>query len=110
MVARLALLALVSLVLVPACSAAPQCVIDNDCPVGQYCDNPPGGSGGVCIDRGTGEHDTGPRVDSGPHGDSGPATDAGPAGDTGPRMDTGPAADTGPASDGGAHDAAASGG
>ena len=97
------LLALLSLAVVPACSSAPQCVIDTDCTtIGEYCTNPPGGAGGTCVPRGSGGHDTGPRVDSGPVTDSGPPRDSGP--DTGPAMDTGPAIDTGPLPDTGAHD------
>lgn len=94
---RLGSLALfvLALGLVPACSSAPACVIDTDCPLGQYCTNPPGGSGGVCETVGQGgDHDTGPRVDAG-------TTDAG-ARDTGPRSDTGPTRDTGAAADTGA--------
>jgi len=96
---RLTLIAL-TLAVVPACSTPPQCVIDNDCPLGQYCSNPPGGAGGSCMDRGA--HDTGARADTGPAvdvGDTGPRGDTGPAMDTGPAVDTGPAMDTGPAVD-----------
>lgn len=90
----LALFAL-SLGLVPAFSSAPSCVIYTDCPLGQYCTNPPVGSGGVCQTVGSGgDHDTGPRIDAG-------ATDGG-ARDTGPRSDTGTTPDTGAAADTGA--------
>ena len=87
------------LALVPACSSTPQCVIDTDCPLGQYCTNPHGGSGGTCMAIGSGG------ADSGPTTDTGPMLDTGPHGDTGPTPDTGPPSDTGPMPDTGAHDA-----
>jgi hypothetical protein len=92
-----------ALVGVPACSSAPQCVIDTDCPVGQYCDNVPGGSGGSCVLLGGGGHDSGPRTDAGPTSDTGPARDTGPMADTGAH-DTGAARDTGATPDTGATD------
>jgi hypothetical protein len=82
----------------------PQCVIDTDCPLGQYCDNTPGGAGGSCQAIGSGGG-----TDSGPTSDTGPQTDTGPRTDGGAR-DTGPAMDTGAPSDSGASDAASSGG
>jgi len=101
------LLAALTLVVVPACSSTPQCVIDTDCPIADdsYCNNPPGGSGGSCVPRGTGGSDTGAHVDGGPPSDTGPRLDTGPVPDTGPLPDTGPMPDTGPRPDSGPLDA-----
>jgi hypothetical protein len=84
----------VALACASGCSSTPQCVIDTDCPVGQYCTNTPGGNGGSCAARGSGQDvGTPPGMDAGADGGARDASgdaraDATPSSDAG--ADAGP--------------------